>query len=129
MRLGKSAKLAGAAVACLGAANGVYGAAQVALHQVNTSVGLLPSNAANKWKLQTDPVVTDPDFSQYIPIEGSLCMKDWRVTRPANQTRKHRGLRQGQLANGLVEIIFGGRLKAVIAVRQVDLVCVHREDL
>jgi len=54
-----------------------HGAAQVALGKVNTSVGILPTNTTNKWKLQTDPIVTDisnngPDFSQYQPQDGSL---------------------------------------------------------
>src|SRR5450432_2497213 len=49
------------------------GALQVALHEVNTSVGLLPTSTANKWKLQTDPAIVDPVLSSYIPVNGSLC--------------------------------------------------------
>ena len=56
------------------------GAAETALHLVNTSVGVVPNGTArNKFKLQTDPqVITgpasapDPTVSQYIPVEGML---------------------------------------------------------
>jgi hypothetical protein len=68
--------LAGA-LTCLGLAPAAQAALQVALGKANTSVGLLPTSTANKWKLQTDPAivqntVSGPDLSTYIPISGSL---------------------------------------------------------
>ncbi len=52
-------------------------ALQVALGEVNTSVGLAPTTTKNKWALQTDPAIdnsatTGPDLSQDIPMEGML---------------------------------------------------------
>ena len=50
-----------------------HAAAQVALHEANTSVGIKPTSTANKWKLETDPaMVMDPDIDNYTPYEGSL---------------------------------------------------------
>jgi hypothetical protein len=77
---------AAAAMALGFAAPMAHAALQVQLHQVNTSVGLQPTTATNKWKLQTDPSVTitnptsnesdqeDPPspFHFYIPIAGQF---------------------------------------------------------
>jgi hypothetical protein len=47
------------ALSCVAVTAGTAQAAlEVALHEVNTSVGLKPTNATNQWKLQTDPVLT-----------------------------------------------------------------------
>ncbi len=48
---------------------------QVALGEVNTSVGVKPTTTANKWKLQTDPSedsTSVTDFSTYIVSSGAL---------------------------------------------------------
>ncbi len=69
---------------CFALAPLAHGAAEVALHEANTSVGLKPTNATNEWKLETDPAMTmvDPDDSNpgpttplqnYIYTSGSLC--------------------------------------------------------
>ena len=56
-------------------------------------------------------------------------MQNRRITRAANQSGEQRGFRERQLADGLAEIIFGGGLEAVIAVREINLIAVHGEDL
>ena len=51
-------------------------ALQLALGEVNTSVGVKPTTTANKWKLQTDPEIDSSStnfLDNYIPVEGSLC--------------------------------------------------------
>jgi hypothetical protein len=48
---------------------------EVALHEVNTSVGLAPTSTTNIWKLETDPVAVPADgidLSDYIPTMGEL---------------------------------------------------------
>src|ERR1700761_4822488 len=57
------------AVACLGIASSAQAALQVSLHQVNTSVGLKPTNATNQWKLQTDPAIENISND---PVEYTL---------------------------------------------------------
>ena len=47
------------ALSCLGVAPSARAALEVSLHEVNTSVGLKPTNATNQWKLETDPAVPD----------------------------------------------------------------------
>lgn len=70
-----------ATVFCLGFASAAHGALEKELHEVNTSVGLLPTSATNDWKLETDPTLsiqnsTDDtslfDLSTALPIEGML---------------------------------------------------------
>jgi hypothetical protein len=60
------------ALSCVAVTSGTAQAAlEVALHEVNTSVGLKATNATNQWKLQTDPQVNDPD-SSLVPLAGAL---------------------------------------------------------
>ncbi len=72
-----------ATIFCLGFASAAHAALEKELHEVNTSVGLLPNSATNDWKLETDPCMsilpgTTPDYvstfdlSTAIPIEGML---------------------------------------------------------
>jgi hypothetical protein len=74
-----------ATLICLGSVSVAHGAAETALKEANTSIGVLPTNATNKWKLITDPVVNTPvpantpDGNQvsiipmnYIVIGGNL---------------------------------------------------------
>ncbi|HEX4054871.1 MAG TPA: PEP-CTERM sorting domain-containing protein [Tepidisphaeraceae bacterium] len=71
-----------ATMLCLGFVSVAHGALEKELHEVNTSVGLLPTSATNVWKLETDPVLSiqnSPDsltsgfdLSTAIPIEGML---------------------------------------------------------
>jgi hypothetical protein len=75
------------ALACgltsLGVVSAAQAALQVKLGEVNTSVGLAPTNATNIWKLETDPVISAPGggtstpddippLSDYVPISGQL---------------------------------------------------------
>jgi hypothetical protein len=57
---------------CLSLASVAHAALEVALHEVNTSIGLKPTSTTNIWKLQTDPFSSDPILSNYIPIAGVL---------------------------------------------------------
>ena len=74
-----------ATLICLGSVSVAHGAAETALKEANTSIGVLPTTTTNKWKLITDPVVNTPapsdipDSSQvdiipmnYIVIGGNL---------------------------------------------------------
>ncbi|HEY1921337.1 MAG TPA: PEP-CTERM sorting domain-containing protein [Tepidisphaeraceae bacterium] len=74
-----------ATLICLGSVSVAHGAAETALKEANTSIGVLPTNATNKWKLITDPVVNTPapvtspdssnvmiDPSQYLVVGGVL---------------------------------------------------------
>ena len=56
-------------------------------------------------------------------------MDDRRIDGPANYGCERRCLGGGQLAHRLAEIVFRGRLEAVVARAQIDLVAVHRENL
>ena len=60
---------------------------------------------------------------------GALGVLDRRVARAANESGEKRSFGERQLADGLAEIILGGGLETVIAVREIDLIAVHREDL
>ena len=66
---------------------------------------------------------------QIAPGERALRMQDRRITRAANHSREQRRFRQRQLAHRLAEIIFRGRFKSVVAVGQINLIAVHRENL
>jgi hypothetical protein len=64
-----------AAAVCLGIAPVAHAALEKSLHEADTSIGLLPTNATNIWKLETDPVVpdtTDLNIQDYIPVSGVL---------------------------------------------------------
>jgi hypothetical protein len=61
-----------ASCVCVGLSSTAHAGLEVALHEVNTSVGLLPTTTANKWKLQTDPVSQDVNLDDYVPIAGEL---------------------------------------------------------
>jgi len=52
-----------ATLICLGVVSAADGAAETALKEANTSIGVLPTNATNKWKLITDPAITTPALS------------------------------------------------------------------
>ena len=56
-------------------------------------------------------------------------MQDRRIARPANHSGEQRGFLQRQLADGFAEIKLRGGFKAVIAVGQINLIAVHRENL
>ncbi|MGD0389405.1 MAG: PEP-CTERM sorting domain-containing protein [Tepidisphaeraceae bacterium] len=57
---------------CLLLTSAANAALEVALHEVNTSVGLKPTSTMNIWKLETDPFSSDPVLSNYIPVSGVL---------------------------------------------------------
>lgn len=71
-----------ASLMSLGSVSTAQGAAETALKEVNTSIGVVGTTSANKWKLITDPAitVTNPtpdgsaifDPSLYIPISGAF---------------------------------------------------------
>jgi hypothetical protein len=71
-----------ATLICLGSVSTARGAAETKLKEVNTSIGVLPTNSTNEWKLITDPSITTPnpgpdgaapfDPSLYLPISGVL---------------------------------------------------------
>ena len=63
------------------------------------------------------------------PRERPWRVQDGRIARSADQSRQQGGFRQRQLAHGLSEIIFRGGFKSVIAVGQINLIAVHRENL
>ena len=63
------------------------------------------------------------------PRERAWRVQDRRIARSADQARQQRGLGQRQLAHGLSEIIFRGGFESVIAVGEINLVAVHRENL
>jgi hypothetical protein len=63
------------ALSCVAVTAGTAQAAlEVALHEVNTSVGLKPTNATNQWKLQTDPTVDGAGSvpATLVPLAGAL---------------------------------------------------------
>ena len=62
-------------------------------------------------------------------IERLLRMQYRRISGSANQSRQRRGFGQRQLPHRLAEIIFGSRLEPVIAMRQINLIAVHRQNL
>ncbi len=74
-----------ATLICLGSVSVAHGAAETALKEANTSIGVLPTTSTNKWKLITDPAVNTPapagtpdsnqvmiDPNDYIVIGGNL---------------------------------------------------------
>ena len=71
-----------AALICFGMVSAAQGAAETKLKEANTSIGVLPTNATNQWKLITDPVITTPDATpsdevvfdpmNYYVVSGSL---------------------------------------------------------
>jgi hypothetical protein len=73
-----------ATVICLGLSSIAQGAAETKLKEANTSIGVLPTSAANQWKLITDPAISTPaptdtseddeiiDPTKYLVIGGSL---------------------------------------------------------
>jgi hypothetical protein len=80
-----SASAVAATLICLGSVSVAHGAAETALKEANTSIGVLPTNTTNKWKLITDPAVNTPvpantpdsnqvsiDPNDYIVIGGNL---------------------------------------------------------
>jgi hypothetical protein len=64
------------AISCLGVVAPAQAALEKSLHEVNTSVGLKPTNATNQLKLETDPSIpagsSDTTDSSYIPIAGAI---------------------------------------------------------
>jgi len=63
----------GLVCSCLLLPSAAHAALEVALHEVNTSVGLKPTSNTNIWKLETDPVIpADSSLGDYIPINGVL---------------------------------------------------------
>ena len=66
---------------------------------------------------------------EIAPRQCLLGVEQWRISGPANQRREHGGLRKRELPHRPAEIIFRGGFKAVVAVRQIHLVGIHRKDL
>jgi len=66
---------------------------------------------------------------QVAPGERALRIIERRIDRPANHTGEESRLLQLQVADRLAKIKLRGGGKPVVAVRQVDLVGVHGEDL
>jgi hypothetical protein len=62
------------ALSCVAVTAGTaHAALEVALHEVNTSVGLKPTNATNQWKLQTDPEIENGSSATVlVPLAGAL---------------------------------------------------------
>src|SRR5712692_9423610 len=56
-------------------------------------------------------------------------MLDGRVAGPPDQARQQGGLGQREFSDRLAEIVFRRSLKPVVAVRQIDLIAIHRENL
>ena len=75
------------------------------------------------------PVVVHALDHQVAPRQRALVVEHRRIDRPADQGGKQRRLGQLELARRLAEIELRCGLEAVVAVRQVDLVAVHGEDL
>jgi PEP-CTERM motif len=84
-RIFASASAVAATLICLGTVSVAHGAAETALKEANTSIGVLPTTTTNKWKLITDPAVNTPapantpdsnqvtiDPMNYIVIGGNL---------------------------------------------------------
>ena len=66
---------------------------------------------------------------EVAPRQRALRVQDRRIARAADQARQQRGFGQRQLAHRFAEIIFRGGFKSVIAVGEINLVAVHRENL
>ncbi len=66
---------------------------------------------------------------QVAPLQSAVWIHDRRIGWTTNERGKQRGFGQSQLGHGPAKIKLRGGLKSVIAMRQIDLIGIHGEDL
>ena len=74
-------------------------------------------------------VVRHQGKNEIASRQGALGMRDRRIDRPANDGGERGGLGEGQLPDGLAEIIFRRRFETVVSGAEINLIAVHRENL